>query len=119
MTSLVKSLIIAAVCGILVFFGITFLFLLLSLLITYYDVTMDRLVNSTCVSSSCYYPPARTILEICFVVAVIVAISIFVTVKRYESTRGRTHRLFNDLKHELGEAKSDLKHDIDKSKHGE
>jgi hypothetical protein len=79
---------------------------------------MDRLVNATCVSSSCYYPPARTILEICFVVAVIAAISIFVTVKRYEG-KGRTHRLFNDLKHELDEAKSDLKHDIDKSKHGE
>ena len=109
MTSLMKSAIVAVVCGILVFFGITFLFLLLSLLITYYNVTMERLQNATCTSGSCYYPPSSTIIGICVVVAIVVALSVFVSVKRHEGKRGPlAHHIMEELRHEVDDAKDHI-----------
>lgn len=105
MTGVVKSAILAALCGILVFFGITSMFLLLSLLITYYNVTMKRLENATCTSGSCYYPPASAIVSICLVVAIILAISIFVKLRR--QGKGPAHHFMSELRHELEEMKRD------------
>jgi ABC-type antimicrobial peptide transport system permease subunit len=114
MTSLVKSVILAVVVGILTFFGTTFLFLLLSLTITYYDVTMARLVKSTCqtngtatVAGSCFYPPASTIIAIGFIVAIIVAVSIFVTIRRHQGKRP-AHHFMEELKHEMDEVKGEV-----------
>ncbi len=111
MTSLIKSVILAVVCGILAFFGTSFLFLLLSLLITYYDVTMARLVRASCetngtatVAGACFYPPASSILVIGFIVAIIVTLSIFVTIRRHQGKKP-SHRIWDDLKHEAGEVR--------------
>jgi len=109
MAGLIKSAILAALCGILVFFGVTSMFLLLSLLITYYNVTMKRLENATCTSGSCYYPPASAIISICLVIAIIVAVSIFVTLRRHQGKEGKgvAHQFMKELRHELEEVKHD------------
>jgi len=105
MTSLLKTFILTLICAILVFFGIACMFLVLSLLVAYYDTTMVRLVNATCaVGGSCYFPPASTILGICLVVAVVVGISIFVTVWRHER-KGPPRHFMEDLRRELSESK--------------
>jgi TRAP-type mannitol/chloroaromatic compound transport system permease small subunit len=107
MAGVIKSVILAVVCGILVFFGTTFLFLLLSMLITYYDVTMARLVKASCetngtatVAGACFYPPTGTIMLICFVIAIIVALSIFVTIRRHQG-KPPGHHFMDELKHEM------------------
>jgi hypothetical protein len=109
MTGVVKSAIVAVLCGFLAFFGITFLFLLLSMIVAYYDVTMEKLVKSTCESGACYYPTARTILEVCFILAVIVAVSIFVTVWRHRG-KPSAHHFMDDLRRETEE----LKHEAER-----
>jgi len=100
MATLVKSVILAIVSGILVFVGTASLFSLLSLLINYYDVNMDRLVKGTCESNPCY-TPASTIVGICFVLALIIASGVFVSIRRYEATGVR--RVMDALRHELEE----------------
>lgn len=100
MTGVIKSAIVAVIAGFLAFFGFAFLFLALSLLITYYDVTTAKLVAATCQSDSgCYFPPASTIIRICFIAGIIVAVSIFVAVWRYRG-KGRSAHLIEVLKQE-------------------
>ena len=111
MAGLIKSVILAVVCGIAIFFGTTSLFLLLSLLITYYDVTMARLVRASCetngtatVAGACFYPPASTIIAIGLIVGIIAALSVFVTIRRHQGKRPG-HTLMDELKHEVAEMK--------------
>ena len=114
MAGLIKSVILAVVCGIAIFFGTTSLFLLLSLLITYYDVTMARLVRASCetngtatVAGACFYPPASTIIAIGLIVGIIAALSVFVTIRRHQGKRPG-HRFMDELKREVDEVKRDV-----------
>ena len=114
MAGLIKSVILAIVCGIAIFFGTTFLFLLLSLLITYYDVTMAKLVQASCetngtatVAGACFYPPVSTIIAIGLIVAIIAALSVFVTIRRHQGKRPG-HTLMDELRHEVDEVKRDV-----------
>jgi len=112
MTGVIKSVIAAIVGGILVFFGTVSLLLLLSLLIAYYDLTMENVVKSC---ESCYYPQSSIIVTLCLVVAIVAALFIFVGVKRYEA-KGPPPRFVEELRRELHEAGEDLRHKADETK---
>jgi len=109
MTGLFKHAILAVVCGVLIFFGIALAFMLVSVLISSYiamTVMMDRLAVATCEGSYCYYPRPSTVVGISIVFAIVVALSVFVTLlRRKEGDHSALHGLRDELEEESGKAK--------------
>jgi len=103
MTGIFKHAMLAVVIAIIVFFGIALTFMLVSILIGSYiamTVSMDRLAIATCEGSYCYYPKASTIAGISIVFAIVVGLSVFVTLLRH---KGGGHSVLDSLRDELEE----------------